>query len=95
MFISAYAASRDEKFPTESLKVYRLLHELLNDKALRKDDGYRFLPYREIWESGIERGLFTFYEDPFAVMMDMLTVMEEAGLVMRKRVTGGSWFRFL
>ncbi|MGM0852618.1 MAG: hypothetical protein ACQEWI_08405 [Bacillota bacterium] len=91
MLITEYAKGSGLEFQIESLKVYGVVMGLLGQKRARREDGYGFISYKEIWEACKEAGLLFRYEQPFAVMMDMMTVVEDGGLIGRDRVTGGSW----
>ncbi|MGM0852659.1 MAG: hypothetical protein ACQEWI_08610 [Bacillota bacterium] len=64
---------------------------LLGGKREWPGGGYGFLSYREIWEACKEKGIFEKYDEGFAVMMDMMTVVEDGRLIGRDRKTGESW----
>ncbi|MHA7136618.1 hypothetical protein ACRTEV_05025 [Rossellomorea arthrocnemi] len=92
MLVTEYAKNESE-FQIDSLKVYGVVMGLLGVDRVRREDGYVFISYREMWEGCQEVGVLSGYEVPFAVMMDMLGVVEEGGLIGRERVSGGSWVR--
>ena len=46
------------------------------------------MSYRELWEGCKEAGVLSGVNQGFAVMMDMLGVVEDGGLVWRERVGG-------
>jgi hypothetical protein len=91
VFVTKVAVEAGDSFVEEGRKVYRLLIDLMGAADVR-EDGLRFLSYGEIWRACCNRGMFLLRDERFAVMMDVLTWMEEEGLVRRERVTGGSWF---
>jgi hypothetical protein len=90
MLVTEYAKNVSE-FQIDSLKVYGVVLGLLGVERERREDGYAFVSYREMWEGCQEAGVLSGYEVPFAVMMDMLGVVEDGGLIGRERVSGGSW----
>jgi hypothetical protein len=92
MLVTEYAKNVSE-FQIDSLKVYGVVMELLGGDRMRREDGYVFISYREMWEGCQEAGILSEYEVPFAVMMDMLGVVEDGGLMGRERVSGGSWVK--
>jgi hypothetical protein len=91
MFMTKAAVEAGDSFLEEGRKVYRLVIDMMGAADVR-EDGLGFLSYGEIWRACCERGMFWLHKKGFAVMMDVLTWMEEEGLVRRERVTGGSWF---
>jgi hypothetical protein len=91
VFMTKYAVEGKASFLEESRKMYRLVIDMMGEADVR-EDGLGFLSYGEIWRACCERGMFLLRDEGFAVMMDVLTWMEEEGLVRRERVTGGSWF---
>ncbi|MFI8578251.1 hypothetical protein ACIGEL_21550 [Rossellomorea aquimaris] len=90
MLVTEYAKNVSE-FQIDSLKVYGVVMGLLGDDRVSREDGYVLISYREMWEGCQEAGILSGYEVPFAVMMDMLGVVEDGGLIGRERVSGGSW----
>jgi hypothetical protein len=93
MLLTEYAKGNELDFQVESLKVYGVLMGFLGGDRVRREDGYVFVSYREIWERCKEAGVLSGYEVPFAVMMDMVSMVEDGGLIGRERVSGGSWVR--
>jgi hypothetical protein len=91
VFITKAAVEAGDSFLEEGRKVYRLVIDMMRAVDVR-EDGLGFLSYGDIWRACCERGMFWVHKEGFAVMMDVLTWMEEEGLVRRERVTGGSWF---
>jgi hypothetical protein len=91
MLITEYAKGNELEFQIDSLKVYGVVMGLLGKKRTRREDGYGFISYQEIWEACKEAGVLSRYEQPFAVMMDMMKVVEDGGLIGRDRENGGSW----
>jgi hypothetical protein len=91
VFMTKYAVEGKAPFIEESRKMHRLVIDLMGSADVR-EDGLGFLSYGEIWRACCEQGMFLIKNEGFAVMMDVLTWMEEEGLVRRERVTGGSWF---
>ncbi|BCB04062.1 hypothetical protein [Bacillus sp. KH172YL63] len=89
MFMTKYAQENKEDFQMQSLRLYSVVLKLLEGERCLRHAGYGFISYRELWEAGKSAGIFQSFESPFAVMMDMLTLMEEGGLVERVRVSGG------
>jgi hypothetical protein len=87
----ASSAKNKSEFQIDNLKVYGVVMGLLDGDRVRREDGYAFISYREMWEGCQEAGILSGYEVPFAVMMDMVSVVEEGGLIGRERVSGGSW----
>jgi hypothetical protein len=92
MLVTEYAKNVSE-FQIDSLKVYGVVMGLLGGDRVRREDGYTLISYRELWEGCQEAGILSGYEVPFAVMMDMLGVVEDGGLMGRERVSGGSWVK--
>jgi hypothetical protein len=91
MFMTKVAVEAGDSFLEEGRRVYQIVIDMMGAADVR-EDGLRFLSYGEIWRACCERGMFLLNKEGFAVMMDVLTWMEEEGLVRRERVTGGSWF---
>ncbi|MEI2664073.1 hypothetical protein [Rossellomorea sp. LJF3] len=93
MLVTEYAKGNELGFQVESLKVYGVLVGLLGEERERRGDGYGLVSYRELWEGCKEAGVLSGVDQGFAVMMDMVGVVEVGGLIGRERVSGGSWVR--
>ncbi len=93
MLVTEYAKGSELDFQIESLKVYGVLMGLLGEERERRGDGYVLVSYRELWEGCKEAGVLSGVDQGFAVMMDMVGVVEVGGLIGRERVSGGSWVR--
>jgi hypothetical protein len=93
MLMTEYAKGNMSEFQIDSLKVYGVVMGLLDHDRSRREDGYVFISYKEIWEGCKEAGVLSGYKVPFAVMMDMLSMVEDGGLIGRERVSGGSWVK--
>jgi hypothetical protein len=93
MLVTEYAKGNEAEFRIESLKVFGVVMGLLGDERVRREDGYVFVSYREMWDGCKEAGMLSGVDQAFAVMMDMLSVVEAGGLIGRERVSGGSWVK--
>jgi hypothetical protein len=93
MLLTEYAKGNELAFRIESLKVYGVVVGLLGEERERREDGYVLVSYRELWEECKEAGVLSGVDQGFAVMMDMLGVVEAGGLIGRERVSGGSWVK--
>ncbi|WP_034761787.1 hypothetical protein [Rossellomorea vietnamensis] len=91
MLVTEYAKGNELDFRIESLKVYGVLMGLLGEERERRGDGYVLVSYRELWEGCKAAGVLSRVDQGFAVMMDMVGVVEDGGLIGRERVSGGSW----
>jgi hypothetical protein len=94
MLVTEYAKANELNFRIESLKVYGVLVGLMGEERERREDGYGLVSYRELWEGCKEAGVLSGVDQGFAVMMDMVGVVENGGLIGRERVSGGSWVRY-
>ncbi|MBN8193413.1 hypothetical protein JI667_14780 [Bacillus sp. NTK074B] len=93
MLVTEYAKGNEAEVRMESLKVYGVLMGLLREEREMREDGFVLVSYRELWEGCKEAGLLSGMDEGFAVMMDMVGVVEDWGLIGRERVSGGSWVR--
>ncbi|WP_175989539.1 hypothetical protein [Bacillus sp. Marseille-Q1617] len=85
MFMTKAAVEAGDSFLKDSRKMYRLVLDMLRGSDVR-EDGLGFLSYGEIWRACCDQGMFWLHREGFAVMMDVLTWMEEEELVRRERV---------
>ncbi|MBW3112489.1 hypothetical protein KYJ26_11645 [Bacillus sp. MCCB 382] len=90
MLVTEYAKGSELDFRIESLKVYGVLMGLLGEERERREDGYGLVSYRELWEGCKGAGVLSGVDMGFAVMMDMVGVLEDGGLIWRERVSGGA-----
>jgi hypothetical protein len=56
MLVTEYAKNVSE-FQINSLKVYGLVMGLVGDDRVRREGGYAFISYKEIWEGGFCLGM--------------------------------------
>lgn len=50
MLVTEYAKGNVSEFQIESLKVYGVVMGLFGDDRVRREGGYAFVSYREMWE---------------------------------------------